>query len=266
MNTFTLYRALQKRAFLFPLIFLMSLSGCANKSSHYQEIQENFTIKKKDYIDHFEHLAKDYLKSPKIIERRISKKNKEYLTEIYKRIVVNNELILKKDIKPTFHIIKSPLPFYFSLPSGRFFFSDTLIKKYLKSENLFVSLLANEIYRVHKQLYERKVLIPIGYLNTKKMISLYKLPIEVRVESLKWTYFLLKRSGYDPYAVLNWLQMQNKNSLEFSIQLGNSHARIREEFLFKSFLAQEVGKKQFDSESNETNSSRGFYRLQRSLL
>ena len=244
----------------------MSFNGCASKNSRYLEIQDNFSVNRIDYINHFEHLAKDYLKSPKIQERRISKKNQDYLREIYKRIVVNNELILKKDIKPIFHIIKSPLPFYFSLPSGRFFFSDTLIKKYLKSENLFVSLIATEIYRVHKELYEKKILIPVGYLNTKKMLSLYKLPIEVRVESLKWTYFLLKRSGYDPYAVLNWLQMQNKNSLEFSIQLGTSHARIREEFLFKSFLALEVGKKQIDSENTETNSSRGFYLLQRSLL
>ena len=266
MSIFNLYRALQKRAFLFQLLIILSLSGCANKSSRYVKIRDSFSINRIDYINHFEYLAKDYLKSPKIQERRISKRNKDYLTEIYRRIVVNNELILKKKIKPIFHIIKSPLPFYFSLPSGRFFFSDTLIKKYLKSEDLFVSLLATEIYRVHKELYEKKVLIPIGYLNTKKMISLYKLPINVRVESLKWTYFLLKRSGYDPYSVLSWLQMQNKNSLEFSIQLGTSHARIREEFLFKSFLAQEVGKKQLDSENNEKNSSRGFYRLQRSLL
>lgn len=266
MKTFNLYRALRKRAFLFQVIIILTLSGCASKRSRYTEIRDNFTISRIDYINHFEHLAKDYLKSPKIQERRISKKTQAYLTEIYRRIVVNNELILKKDIKPIFHIIKSPLPFYFSLPSGRFFFSDTLIKKYLKSENLFVSLLGNEMYRVHKELYEKKILIPIGFLNTKKMISLSKLPINVRVEALKWTYFLLKRSGYDPYAVLNWLQMQNKNSLEFSIQLGTSHARIREEFLFKSFLAQEVGKKQLDSENAETNSSRGFYSLQRSLL
>jgi hypothetical protein len=257
MNTFNLYRALEKRAFLFLILSVFSFSGCAIKNSRYLKIKDNFSINRIDYINHFEHLAKDYLKSPK---------NQDYLKEIYKRIVVNNELILKKDINPTFHIIKSPLPFYFSLPSGRFFFSDTLIKKYLKSENLFVSLIATEIYRVHKELYEKKILIPVGYLNTKKMLSLYKLPIDVRVESLKWTYFLLKRSGYDPYAVLNWLQMQNKNSLEFSIQLGTSHARIREEFLFKSFLALEVGKKQVDSESTETNSSQGFYRLQRSLL
>lgn len=144
--------------------------------------------------------------------------------------------------------------------------SDTLLKKYLKSENLLVSMLSLEIYRVHKNLYEKNVLIPVGYMSTKKMLSLCKLPLNVKVESLKWSYFILKRSGFDPFSILNWIQTQNKNSLEFSIQLGTTHSQTKEEFMFKNFLAQEVGKIQSDIETKESNSSRGFYQLQRSLL
>lgn len=265
MNTLYNISALFVRAFFFSALICFCLVSCGTR----QKTSNNLKIlklEKKDYVDHFEHLAKDYLKSPKVKERKISLLNQIYLENIYKRIVINNELVLKKNIFPKFHIIRSDLPFYFSLPSGRFFMSDTLIKKYLKSENLFVSLLANEIYRVHKNLYEKKILIPVGYLSTKKMLSLYRLPLPVRVESLKWSYFLLKRSGYDPYSVLSWIQTQNKNSLEFSVQLGSSQKQTREEFLFKSFLAQEVGRKQTENENAEKNSSRGFYQLQRSLL
>lgn len=264
MNTFLIYKALYKRAFFIPILMII-LTACSTNTKSVS-FPKKVAIEKNDYIDHFEHLAQDYLDSPKVREKRISPSNIKYLEGIYKRIVLNNELILEKKLEPKFHIIKSELPFYFSLPSGRFFISDTLIRKYLKSENLFVSLLANEIYRMHKELYEKKILVPVGYVDTKKMLSLYRLPLKVRVESLKWSYFLLKRAGYDPYSVLSWLQTQNKNSLEFSIQLGNSHARTREEFLFKSFLAQEVGKKQLESENPEKNSSKGFYNLRRTLL
>lgn len=253
------------RAFFFSILCTYFLVSCGTKQKvdpHLNQVH----LEKEDYVDHLEFLASDYLKSPKVKEHRLSKSNYKYLEGIYKRIVINNELVLKKKLAPKFHVIKSDLPFYFSLPSGRFFLSDTLIKKYLKSENLFVSLLANEIYRIHKDLYEKKILIPIGFVSTKEMISLYRLPLNIRVETLKWSYFLLKRSGYDPYSVLSWIQTQNKNSLEFSIQLGNSQAQSREEYLFKSFLAQEIGQKQQENENAEKNSSRGFYQLQRSLL
>ncbi len=263
MNTLYKKTALSKRAFFILLVCLVTACGSREKT-YFQK--NSTTITDQDYVDHLEYLANDYLNTPSIKELRLSKTNRDYLEGIYKRIVLNNELILKKKIVPKFHVIKSESPFYFSLPSGRFFFSDTLIRKYLKSEDLFVSLIANEIYRIHKNLYEKKVLVPLGFSSTKKMLSLYRLPLKVRVESLKWSYFLLKRAGYDPYSVLNWIQMQNKNSLEFSMQLGATQAQTREEFLFKSFLAQEVGKRQSDSENPEKNSSRGFYQLQRSLL
>ncbi|MBK23885.1 MAG: hypothetical protein CME70_07765 [Halobacteriovorax sp.] len=263
MNTLYKKLALSKRAFFILLICLITACGSRQKNLFEKNA---ITVTGQDYIDHLEFLAIDYLKTPTVKELRISKTNKSYMEGIYKRIVLNNELVLKKIITPKFHIIRSELPFYFSLPSGRFFFSDTLIRKYIKSENLFVSLLANEIYRMHKDLYEKKILVPLGFASTKKMLSLYRLPLNVRVESLKWSYFLLKRAGYDPYSVLSWIQMQNKNSLEFSMQLGTTHAQTREEFLFKSFLAQEVGKKQSETENPEKNSSRGFYQLQRSLL
>lgn len=265
MNTLYKKRALSMRAFFILNILIFFLPSCGSREKTFFD-KKSTVIEADDYVDHFEHLAKDYLASPKIKERKLSRVNINYLEGIYKRIVLNNELILTKDVKPKFHIIKSDLPFYFSLPSGRFFLSDTLIRKYIKSENLFVSLIANEIYRVHKGLYEKKILVPLGYASTKKMLSIYRLPLDIRVESLKWSYFLLKRAGYDPFSVLNWVQMQNKNSLEFSVQLGTTNVQTREEFLFKSFLAQEVGKRPSGSENPEKNSSRGFYQLQRSLL
>lgn len=253
----------KKRAFFISL--MLFLSSCGSTRT-FNDSLSHFVISDNDYVDHLESLAKDYLLSPGVREKKLSTTNAQYLENLYNRIVLNNELILKKKLKPMFHIINSEHPFYFSLPSGHFFMSDTLIRKYIKSENLLVSLLANDIYRMHKGLYEKKILIPVGFTNTKQMLSLYKIPLAVKIESLKWTYFLLQRSGYDAYSVLSWIQTQNKSSLEFSIQQGNAQAQTREEFLFKSFLAQEIGGKQPEGDSSERNSSLGFYKLQRSLL
>lgn len=263
MNTFKSIWALFKRAFFISLMFVLASCGGSQKSLFQKQYKTDIAS---DFIDHFEHLAKDYLSSPGVRTKALSKSNKLYLEGLYKRIVLNNELVLTKKIQPKFHIIKSDLPFYFSLPSGRFFMSDNLLKRYLKSENLFASMLSIEIYRVHNNLYEKNVLIPVGYVSTKKMLSLYRIPLPVRIETLKWSYFMLKRSGFDPYSVLAWIQTQNKNSLEFSVQLGTSHSQTREEFLFKNFLVQQIGKVQLESENQEANSSKGFYQLQRSLL
>lgn len=264
MSNIILHKALAKRAFfIFGMIFY--LVSCASKESK-ESILTHLIVRDIDYIDHFEKLSKDYLETPDIQEVKLSRRSRRYLEALYMRIVINNELILKKKIKPQFHIIKSNLPFYFSLPNGSFFLSDTLLKKYVKSENLLVSLLANEIYRVHKLIYEKKVFIPVGFFSTKKMLTIHRLPLKIKMESLKWTYFILKRSGFDPYSVLSWLQIQNKSTVEFSMQSGTSQAETREEFLFKNFLAEGVGKKQNVNENQEANSSKGFYALQRSLL
>jgi hypothetical protein len=92
------------------------------------------------------------------------------------------------------------------------------------------------------------------------MLSLLRLRTADKIEIHKWAYYLLKRSGVDTDTYLSWLQIKNRNSLDFSIQLGDIQSISREEALFKSFLIESV------KESNSTNRHRGSSRQFYSLL
>jgi hypothetical protein len=74
----------------------------------------------------------------------------------------------------------------------------------------------------------------------------------------------MRRAKRDASAYLNWLQTQNKNTLDFSMQLGDARSISREEFMFKNFLVSE-GQVGFDGLEFEENSSPGFYVLLREL-
>ena len=217
-------------------------------------------IETRDYVDQFASTGADYLsyEENKTIELR--KDTIEFLNSIYDRIVSSNQLILNISEKPTFYIVRHKSPFLFSLPKSQFFFSSALIERYLKSEELFVAAFAAEIIRSHRFIYERKVMIPLGYYSTEKMISLTKLKFNTRQQVGEWTYFVLKRAGYDATAYLNWIQIQNRNTLDFAMFLGDSSGISKEEHFFKNFMAKQ-GLIGIDKRFNEANSSKNFYKL-----
>jgi hypothetical protein len=76
----------------------------------------------------------------------------------------------------------------------------------------------------------------------------------------EWTYFILKRAGFDASAYLNWIQVQNRNTLDFSLYLGDATSISKEEYYFKNFMARQ-GVLGFERKINEANSSKQFYKL-----
>jgi hypothetical protein len=76
----------------------------------------------------------------------------------------------------------------------------------------------------------------------------------------EWTYFVLKRAGYDASAYLNWIQIQNRNTLDFAMYLGDSLIISKEEHLFKNFMTRQ-GVLGVEKRFNEANSSKNFYKL-----
>ena len=95
--------------------------------------------------------------------------------------------------------------------------------------------------------------------STEQILSLVQVPKEVKYNLNKWTFYSLKRAGFDPYAYLIWLQTQNKNSLDFRLILGGLSDITREEYLFKSFIAQTGYQK--DGQEAEIRSSKRFYKF-----
>lgn len=251
------------------IVLLILFTSCSTIEALRDGIVGNFThesatiYKKNDYFDHLESLGHDYLKSPGIRTVKLSVRSSDYLHDIYERLVRNSELIFDRKETPQFHIVENKAPFYFSLPGSQFFLSSGLMSKYLKNEQLLVAALAHEIIKSQKGLYEKRVLVPVGFLTTEKALSMARIPLSVKAEVNKWTYYMLRRAGFDSSAYLNWLQTQNKNTLDFTLQYGDTRTISREEFLYKNFLVSQGFSDR--EEAYLVNSSNGFYRLQKEI-
>ncbi len=246
-------------------LFLCTLivnTGCSLLERKEREVvissDEIPTMLNKDYRDQLASFSGALIDNPKVRIVKIDKKIKQYLTEIFNRVVSNNELLLKKEeeYSPEFYIIDHSMPFIFSLPQNKFFVSKGLVKKYFKNESLLISALVFEIIKSKREIYYKSQLVPTGVMDIQRIISLVRIGLEDKMKIYKWTYFALKRAEYDASALLNWIQMQNKNTLDFSWMIGDSRIVTREEFEFKNFLA---GRGSTNIELPTANSTREFY-------
>lgn len=248
------------RAFLILIIGHMFVS-CGGSSKNtildYTGIGE---IQNVDYVDHLAAAGISYLGFEENKMVKLRPESLEFLENVYERLVSNNQFVLNVVEKPKFYIIEHKSPFIFSLPKSQFFFSTTLIERYLKSEELFVVAFAAEVLRSQKFIYEKTFMLPLGYYSTEKIIKLTRLKSETKQQVNEWTYLILKRAGYDSSAYLNWIQIQNRNTLDFALFLGDSIGISKEEHLFKNFIAKQ-GVLGVEKKFNEANSSKEFYKL-----
>lgn len=257
-------------ALLFNLIGISFLSSCSQLSlpSNFSFMESSSPnrleiVSDDDFKAYLNSLGTVYLNSPDIVSIRLPARVINYLNSVYDNIVTNNEILLASDEKPSFAFIKSSVPFYFSLPNSQFFMSTGLIDKYLNNEDLFVSMFSHEIVKSILNIYEKRRLVPVGYISTERILQMTRVPIGAKMEIHKWAYFVMRRSGYDPAAYLIWLQTQNKNSLDFSMQLSDIRAISREEYLFKNFITSNVA--EHDLTLVPINSSQEFYYFVESL-
>jgi len=253
---------------VFIVIFLSACTSWPWSDGHGTSIlQEKHYVlwTAQDELDQLDALGQVYLKSGiKLVS--LSKTTQRYFQHTYQLLRQDNEYLLAKKIRPEFYVVDSEVPFIFALPSGKFFLSRGLGQKYLHHEELLMAALASEIVRLHRNVYRKNIIIPQGHIDTNQMLFLMRLPVEMRTEIDKWASFLIKRSGHDIYAYLNWLQTQNKNTLDFWAQYGDPKSISRREFLFKKFLIENGSFKE-----NQTNtwqkmaSSAGHYQFLRDL-
>lgn len=222
-------------------------------------------LKTEDYVDHLAAASKDYLSYEETKTVKLRQDSVTFLENVYERLVSNNQLVLNIVEKPTFYVIVHKSPFLFSLPRSQFFFSTALIEKYLKSEELFVAAFAAEVVKSQRFIYEKRIMIPLGFYSTEKMIALTRLKFATKQQVNEWTYFVLKRAGYDSSAYLNWIQVQNRNTLDFALFLGDSLGISREEHQFKNFMTRQ-GVIGVEKKMNEANSSREFYKLLNNIV
>ncbi len=251
--------------FSFCLALGFFLSACSSSKKATIDYTGMGELTNTDYIDHLASAGGDYLSYEEVKTIKLLPASIEYLQDVYERLVSNNQMILNLSEKPKFYVIQHKSPFLFSLPRSQFIFSSALIERYLKSEELFVAAFAAEIVRSQRYVYEKQYLLPLGFYSTEKMIQLTRLKNETKVQVNEWTYFVLKRSGYDASAFLNWIQIQNRNTLDFALYLGDPIGISKEEHLFKNFMSKQ-GVLGVEKKFNEANSSKAFYKLLNNIV
>jgi hypothetical protein len=249
---------------LVMLILIVNSLGCSyfnfkkkNKNDGIVDLVNYRLYDASDYVDHLTSLKGQYLESSQTNLYPTNDQATIYLSKIGDNLVSKNELFFTSGLRAKFYIIEDESPFHFSLPGKNIFISSGLIKKYIKSEQILYCLVAYELIISEKNLYKKNIIIPTGTINTRRMLSLLRLNIEEKVEIHKWAFHILKRVGVDTDNYLSWIQIQNRNSVDFSLQLGDISSISREESLFKAFIIKNTEKKK-SSKSHE-GSSREFY-------
>lgn len=238
------------------MFFLVSCS-LFKKSDHYQNIVPQLTIEDKDYRDHLESLGRAFENNAEIKSIKLSKRSQKYLQGIQTRIIKNNELLILEKQPLRLTVIKNKAPIIFSLPGQQIYISSGLISKYFNNESLFVAALAFEMVKSGRNVYKKGLVIPTGLISIYKILSLVNIPLAYKRELNKLTYFSLKRAGFEYSALLNWIQLQNKNAIDFSMMNRNRRVIVEEELYFKRFLSTQ----ELEEQQNQVVSTKDFYYL-----
>jgi hypothetical protein len=208
-----------------------------------------------DYADHLASLKQAFISTPSV--RVLNNQSAiKYLESVGGEIVSKNEIFFKNIKKISVTILVHDSPLHFSLPKGEMFLSTGLISKYIKHESMLVSIISYELVRSEKLLYAKQVYIPVGYLSLPRMLTLGRLSLEDKIEIHKWAHSLTIRTGYDGEYYLAWLQIQNRNTADFLLQVDDIDLINREEALFKAFLIKNTSEQDI---SRKKNSSKNFY-------
>jgi hypothetical protein len=215
-----------------------------------------------DYADHLASLKKSFLTTSEIRPIILNRTVEKYLKNLVERIINNNEIFFKSLESGEVTILNLEMPLHFSLAKGEIFLTKGLVNKYLKHESMLVGILAYELVRSERLLYPKETLVPTGYIPIERMISLNKIGLLEKMEVHKWAYHLTIRSGFDGEYYLSWLQMQNRNTAEFIMQVGDANQINQEESLFKAFLIKHPIE---DNTNTQKTSSKNFYNLVNSI-
>ena len=136
----------------------------------------------------------------------LSKRSIVFLETLSKRILNNNTLLLPSLNEIKVSIIQDQKPLHFSFPGGKIVLSTGLLVRYIKEEGTLAAILAFEAIKTSKDLYLDQLSYPVGVISLEKAVKFNQSTLEERLEVNKWAYLILKRSRYNPSALLNYIQ------------------------------------------------------------
>lgn len=227
---------MKKRILLLLPFFIVSCGLFSKKNEQAPDKVRYVKYSNKDYLDHYRELDSAFNFNIKDNVFKLNTRSKKYLNKLITDIKENNELFFRKKENISIHIIKNEKPIHFSFPDGVIYLSTGLINKYIKHEFILMSILTYELIRSENKIYRKVILIPTRDLNLNKILSINKINTGTKVEIHKWAYHILKRTGVDPEIYLTWLQIKNRNSLDFYTMVADISEITIEEFAFKNYL------------------------------
>lgn len=213
-----------------------------------------------DYSRHLASFESTFLNSEKAQELVLIGKAREYIENLAYLILQNNELFFQDKQRPRIHIIKDSIPYHFSIPGKVVFLSTALVNKYIKHEAILAAVLCYELIRSEKNLYNRSIIIPVGYLPVERMLAFNRIEVDEKMEIHKWAYYSIRRSGFDGEYYLSWLQTINRNTADFIPLQGDAGSISREEALFKAFMIRRA-KSEDELTYARRESSKEFYQF-----
>lgn len=208
-----------------------------------------------DYLQYLEYLGNQFKLKNKDV--KLSHQSNQYLTKVVDKIIVNNENFYRN--KKNFNVIfvNSLEPFHFSLPPNLIVLSSELIQRYIEHESFFICVLIFEMIRLERNLFQKSILSPHVNLTNNDLLKILRIPLEVKIESNKWAYYQMTKSHFDQDQYLSWLQVINRNHLDFYAMLGDTSLIFKEESAFKEFIAINYEKNR--GVRAQSNSSKDFY-------
>ncbi len=248
---------------IITLIIVSALiSSCALNEKPIYPYNQLRSLEVEDYESHYSSIAANFVRNNKRYILPSSRSSKRYLKRIAAKVFTNNEGILKADSELKFYWLKDKRPIVFSLPGGYIFMSDGLLRNYVRNEDVFISIVTYEILKSHLTIYKKQIMIPFKDVDLKTVLKLSDIDLITRNKMNILTYEVLKRSGYDPEARLLWIQLLNKNSIDFSLLYDNPSILPKEEYLFKNY----VSTKREGGLEFERSASRQFYNFRKRLM
>lgn len=194
----------------------------------------------KDYRHHLVFMGQAFLAGTDSKEVNLPNREKVFLQNLALQILEQNELFFNGTEQPRFHVVRSMIPFHFSLPGREVFLSTALIERFIKHEAILASIVSYELVRSEKTLYNKLITVPVGYMPLERILQVNRLTVDEKVEIHKWAYHSMRRAGFDGEYYLSWLQLVNRNTAEFMPLLGEAGSISREEAMFKAFMIRQA--------------------------
>lgn len=245
-------------------LMFMLLAGCGSFVIPFSKSKKDIInlgnysrTSEKDYADQMASLKQSFLSTPGVKTVSAGPVVNKYLENLCNELIAKNEIFFTNLKTASVIILETESPLHFSLPRGEIFISRGLVSKYIKHESMLVGVLAYELVRSEKLLYPKKTIVPLGYISLEKVLAYNRLPLDNKMEVHKWAFHITTRAGYDGEYYLSFLQIQNRNTADFLLNVGDVNQINREESLFKAFLIKNPN----EETALKPNSSKDFYTL-----